>query len=273
MRSIAELKRDHSVSLGFVPTMGAFHEGHLSLMRVAKSHHDVAAVSLFVNPTQFGQGEDFERYPRNLDRDAEMAESAGVDILFAPDVSQMYPRKTTEIQVSGVTERWEGGHRPGHFTGVATVVAKLFNIVQPTAAYFGQKDLQQCLVIQRMVADLNLPVELKFEETVRESDGLAMSSRNVYLSDSNRAIAPNLYQELKNIRDGVLVKSASVDSLLSSAINRLNAVGFTVDYLELVDLDTMAPIRDLEQDAAIIVAARLGSTRLIDNLRILLNSL
>jgi pantoate--beta-alanine ligase len=249
--------------------MGAFHEGHLSLMRTAKQNHESAVVSIFVNPTQFGAGEDFERYPRSFDRDAQLAEAAGVDVIFAPSVEEMYPRRSTEIVVHEVTDRWEGAARPGHFTGVATVVAKLFSIVQPTAAYFGLKDLQQCMVIRRMTADLNLPVALKFEETVRDSDGLALSSRNIYLSPSQREIAPSLYFELRTITDRILSGEANVDALILESNNRLRNLGFAVDYLEVVDLNTMAPVRKFDGDAAVIVAAKLGTTRLIDNIRIL----
>jgi pantoate--beta-alanine ligase len=266
---MAELRRDHSQSVGLVPTMGAFHEGHLSLMRSAKLHHDLAVVSIFVNPTQFGEGEDFERYPRDFEKDVRLAESAGVDLVFAPSVEEVYPRRSTEVRVIGVTERWEGPHRPGHFVGVATVVAKLFGMVQPDVAYFGLKDLQQCLVIERMVADLNIPLALKFEETVREPDGLAMSSRNVYLSPAHRALASSIFREISGIRDSLVGGHRDVESLISKSKNRLRNLGFDTDYLELVDLDTMGPVAELNGDAAVIVAARLGSTRLIDNVRIL----
>ena len=269
VNSIRELVRDHSQSLGLVPTMGAFHEGHLSLMRTAKQNHDIAVVSLFVNPTQFGAGEDFERYPRDFDRDAGLAESTGVDVLFAPSLKEMYPRRTTEISVTGVTERWEGAHRPGHFTGVATVVAKLFNLVQPNVAYFGLKDLQQCLVLKRMVEDLDMPLRVQFEDTVRESDGLALSSRNSYLSPEDRIRAPSLFSELSSIRDVMMVGEREIPFLLAESRRRLTEQGFLVDYLSLVELDTMDPTDTLDVDTALIVAAKLGSTRLIDNIRIL----
>lgn len=265
VKTIAELDRIPGQSVGFVPTMGFFHEGHLALMRASKKRHDRTVVSIFVNPTQFGEGEDFERYPRDLDRDAGMAEAVGVDLIFAPSVEEMYPRRTTEVVVSGVTDRWEGAFRPGHYRGVATVVAKLFGIVRPDTAYFGLKDLQQCLVLRRMVQDLNLPVGLRFEQTVREPDGLALSSRNVYLSADHRALAPHLNQELRGIRDRV-VENSDVRRAIDDARTRLTKQGFAIDYLEMVDLDAMAPIDHIESESALIVAAKLGKTRLIDNL-------
>jgi pantoate--beta-alanine ligase len=236
-------------------------------MRTAKRENECVVVSLFVNPTQFGPKEDFTRYPRNLERDAEMASQAGVDVLFAPPVSEMYPRVAASIHVPEVTERWEGAVRPGHFDGVATIVCKLFNIVRPSVAYFGYKDLQQCLVIKRMVEDLNLPVELSFQETTREGDGLAMSSRNAYLSPEDREKAPEIHTQLeascRSIRDGKPVDEALVD-----ARRQLESSGFSVDYLELVSLHTMEPLTHYTEGSAIIVAARLGKTRLIDNVRL-----
>ena len=250
--------------------MGAFHEGHLDLMRAARRETDRVVVSLFVNPTQFGQGEDFDRYPRNLDRDIALADEVGVDILFAPSTHEIYPRAATTIHVPEVTELWEGSVRPTHFAGVATVVCKLFNIVRPSIAYFGVKDLQQCLVIQRMVEDLNIPVIFSRQPTTRENDGLAMSSRNVYLSPENRAIAPMLYQQLTECRDKIKASSGlEVSELhLLQSVEVLNANGFKVDYFELIDLETAHPTRSLSKGSALIVAARLGNTRLIDNVLI-----
>ena len=266
---IAELDHPESVLTGFVPTMGSFHDGHLQLMRTAKTENDRVIVSLFVNPTQFGPNEDFERYPRNLDRDAELAKSVGVDILFAPALTEVYPRASSEIHVPQVTTGWEGAARPGHFDGVATIVCKLFNIVRPTTAYFGLKDLQQCVVITRMVEDLNMPVKLSLRPTVREEDGLAMSSRNIYLNESERKIAPTLYAQLtecvKKIK-AVDVGSDHIETVLRDSKSVLDSVGFRVDYLELIDLDTTRTVRTLERPTAIIVAAYLGKTRLIDNI-------
>lgn len=255
--------------LGFVPTMGAFHEGHLSLMGAARGAHERVCVSLFVNPLQFGPGEDLSRYPRAEARDFELAESVGVDIMFAPGAGEMFSGEATRVYVPGLSERWEGAFRPGHFDGVATVVAKLFGIAGPATAYFGWKDLQQCLVIRRMVTDLSLPVKLEFLETIREEDGLAKSSRNAYLSPEERAVAPEIYATLREIADSLLGARAPLtkaDLVLEHGKHRLEKCGFAVDYLELVDREEMEPLRT-EGDAALIVAARLGTTRLIDNVR------
>jgi pantoate--beta-alanine ligase len=248
--------------------MGALHEGHLSLMRTARNQCDTVVASIFVNPTQFGQGEDFDKYPRTLESDCALAESAGVDIVFAPEVSAMYPRISTTIKVGEIASRWEGAFRPGHFDGVATIVTKLFNIVQPDAAYFGLKDLQQCLVLKGVVEDLNIPVDLHFEETVRESDGLALSSRNVYLSEQDREIAPELYRLLRHLKQCILAGDGDIDHELSQARLTLSNKGFAIDYLEMVDLDAMSIARNVENGAAVIVAAKIGVTRLIDNVRI-----
>lgn len=252
--------------LGFVPTMGAFHEGHLSLMRAARECHERVAVSLFVNPLQFGRSEDLGKYPRNEERDVSLAEGVGVDYLFAPSREEIYPRESTTISVPEITALWEGASRPGHFDGVATVVAKLFNIVHPRIAYFGWKDLQQCLVVRRMTEDLNYPVELKFLETVREPDGLALSSRNAYLNPEQRAKAPRLQETLAWVAGGLVKKSREPQELLASAREELARAGFDVDYLELVSLVDLQPTNSC-RNAALIVASRLGTTRLIDNLR------
>lgn len=247
--------------------MGALHEGHLNLMRAARRECDEVVVSIFVNPTQFGKNEDFSKYPRDLERDARMAESVGVDLLLYPSVEEIYTRETTVVHVPEVTDRWEGQFRPGHFDGVATVVLKLFNIVRPRIAYFGWKDLQQCVVIKRMTEDLNANVELRYQETTRESDGLAMSSRNAYLSSSERAIAPELHRSLAAIIEDVTMRSQDLSHCLAQQRQKLNSFGFDIEYLEAVDLDSLEPILALKPGSAIIVAARLGATRLIDNLR------
>jgi pantoate--beta-alanine ligase len=246
--------------------MGAFHEGHLSLMRKAKSECDLVITSLFVNPTQFAPSEDFASYPRNLDRDSAMAAAAGVDVLFAPSQDEMYPRTTTKVTPSGVATRWEGERRPGHFEGVATIVLKLFNIVQPQQAYFGLKDFQQCAVIRQMVEDLNLPITLRFEETVREPDGLAMSSRNAYLSADQRTRAPLLYQTLSELSTAIARSDRSqVEAQLPNALQGLESAGFRVDYLDVVDEWTLEPSAPSHGPCRILAAAFLGTTRLIDN--------
>jgi pantoate--beta-alanine ligase len=253
--------------------MGAFHDGHLSLMRAARPSCDTLITSLFVNPTQFGPNEDYTRYPRNEEQDAGMAQAAGVDVLFAPDVETMYPEKPVSIHVPGVTERWEGAIRPGHFDGVATVVCKLFNITKADIAYFGQKDYQQCAVIAKMVKDLNLDISLSFEPTVREASGLAMSSRNQYLSEAEETKAPIIYEVLCQASDTFSrtypCNQTVIDSTLANAVSRLESEGFQVDYFALVDRYTLEPLELLDQEARLIVAARLGKVRLIDNIRVL----
>ena len=251
--------------------MGAFHEGHLELMRQAKIENDLCVVSLFVNPTQFGPGEDYAKYARQEDRDFDMARSVGVDIMFAPDVSEIYGEKTTTIRVDRVSERWEGEKRPGHFEGVTTVVAILFNIVMPKRAYFGLKDFQQCAVIRRMAEDLRYPIELRLIETVREEDGLALSSRNAYLSPDERKTASELYRHLRGAAEELrqsendLSKTAEV---LGGYGEKLTASGFRVDYFALVDGDTLEPLTVPRAGSRIIVAARLNATRLIDNVAV-----
>ncbi|HVT11339.1 MAG TPA: pantoate--beta-alanine ligase [Fimbriimonadaceae bacterium] len=266
IRTVAEMATLGGGDLGFVPTMGAFHEGHLSLMREARKGHEKVVVSLFVNPLQFGQGEDYERYPRDEERDFALAEAEGVDYLFAPAREEIYRRKTTTICVPEVSEPWEGKARPGHFVGVATVVAKLFNIVRPEVAYFGWKDLQQCLVLRRMVEDLNMSVALRFMETLREPDGLALSSRNAYLSPGERELAPELHRTLVRIAAELDKNSDKAQELTAKGREELFLKGFQVEYLELVSLVDLQPTTGVG-DAALIVASKIGTTRLIDNLR------
>lgn len=270
LRSIAEINElDRNKSIGLVPTMGFFHEGHLQLMRAARKSNDTVVVSLFVNPTQFGPKEDFGSYPRDEARDANMAGSVGVDFLFVPSVAEIYPRTTTAIVPSGAALRWEGERRPGHFEGVATVVCKLFNIVKPDVAYFGLKDFQQCAVIRQMVEDLNIPVVLQFEDTVREPDGLAMSSRNVYLSGIERSTASHLYAELNKVALESAGKGRNeVERAISNSTAALTELGFQVDYLEVVDRLTLEPSSPKASSCHVIAAVWLGKTRLIDNLQI-----
>jgi pantoate--beta-alanine ligase len=249
--------------------MGAFHEGHLELMRKAKDLADIVVVSLFVNPTQFKPGEDFEKYPRDEVRDFALAETVGVDVMFTPTTSEMYPSKETFIHVGEVTELWEGQFRPGHFGGVATIVAKLFNIVRPDIAVFGLKDYQQCLVLSRMVRDLNFPTKLVLEETVREADGLAMSSRNKYLFPEERKAANQLYAELNRIKSELAADSneKEIQQNINKSATNLTAIGFRIDYLELVEAETLKIARSIK-NTRLIVAAKLGNTRLIDNIAV-----
>ena len=254
--------------VGFVPTMGNLHAGHFSLVRLARMHADRVVASVFVNPTQFGPGEDFDRYPRTPGADADGLSAAGCDVLWLPSVATMYPhgpQATVRVSVPGVTEVLEGAHRPGHFDGVATVVARLFNQVQPDVAVFGQKDYQQLAVIRYMVRDLAFPVALLAGETQRESDGLAMSSRNQYLSTDERPVAATIRQALVEMRSSLLAGASRAD-VERDARKRLEAAGFVVDYAELRRQDLTEPRAGDAGPLVGLVAARLGRTRLIDNL-------
>ena len=255
-------------TLGLVPTMGALHEGHLSLIRAAKEQCNIVVATIFVNPTQFGPNEDFSRYPRTFASDCALLEAEGVDILFAPSVEEVYPSGTsrTFIEVPGISDRLDGLSRPGHFRGVATVVAKLFNIVSPDYAYFGQKDAAQVAVLRAMVQDLNFPVNLIVCPTVRDADGLALSSRNQYLSPEERTQALALSRSLvtattqatKGLHNAAQLKSAISQDLQSTP-------ALKIDYVEIVDPTTLEPIADLQTGALIAIAAWIGKTRLIDN--------
>lgn len=262
LRTAAELNWTAD-KVGFVPTMGAFHEGHLALMRKAKKETGFCVVSLFVNPTQFGKNEDFDKYPRNEDRDFSMAESAGVDAIFAPSTAEVYRDSSTVVQVRGVADLWEGALRPGHFDGVATVVAKLFGLVRPTDAYFGLKDYQQCQVIRAMVRDLFIPVQLHLEETVREPTGLAMSSRNVYLSEDARARASLLSKTLQLARDQIAT-GEPISTALQIGSKMLAEAGMEVQYFAAVN-PAMQPIEQVTSPSRLIAAVRLDGVRLIDN--------
>jgi pantoate--beta-alanine ligase len=251
--------------------MGFLHDGHLSLIDVARANGaDFIVVSIFVNPTQFGPNEDFERYPRDEERDRALLEGRGTDLLFLPSVDVMYPPGSqTAVTVGPVAKPLEGERRPGHFSGVATVVLKLFNIVQPDIAVFGRKDAQQCAVIERMVRDLDVPVRLVFGETAREQDGLARSSRNSYLSAEERAIAPVLYRALRAGEEAIVrgVHDVSAVELLMRTMIE-ETLGVALDYLAVVDPDTFLPPADFHRDIFIAGAVKVGRTRLIDNVRI-----
>ena len=258
-------------SVGLVPTMGYFHEGHLTLMREARKRDDLVVVSLFVNPTQFGRGEDYARYPRDPEGDARAAAGAGVDLLFTPTVTEMYPPgDATGVEVSGpLVSGLCAPHRPGHFRGVATVVAKLCALAAPDRAYFGEKDYQQLQVIKRMAVDLKLPVEVVPVPTVREADGLAMSSRNAYLDPEERAAAPSLYRALAAAREAVARGEREGQGIIRAASEILGAQPqLRLQYLELVDAEQLTPLARLEQPGVLAVAAYLGKTRLIDNMRL-----
>jgi pantoate--beta-alanine ligase len=271
MRAFAESHRMQGKQLGFVPTMGFLHEGHLSLIRRAREENGIVVVSIFVNPTQFGPMEDLDRYPRDVAGDQAKCEAFGVDVLFMPQASEMYPEKPVVfVAVEGISEILEGALRPGHFRGVATVVTKLFNIVKPHRAYFGQKDFQQCVVIKRMVAGLNLDVEVVVLPTVREQDGLAMSSRNSYLGEEERRVAAAIWRALSEgerlfrtgLRDAGTLQGAVRGVLLREP-------GLSIDYVEIVDPDSLMPQAAVASRNVIVVAVRVGPTRLIDNLQLL----
>ena len=270
-QTIAELRiwrsQQASRSVGFVPTMGYLHEGHLALVRRARAENETVVVSIFVNPLQFGPQEDYDRYPRDLDRDLDLLEREGVDAVFAPSVSEMYPSGfSTAVVVTGpIAERLEGEARPGHFRGVATVVTRLFGLVQPQRAYFGWKDAQQVLVVQRLVQDLALPVDIVPLPTVREADGLALSSRNVYLSPEERvaasAIPRALFAALERFRSGERAAAAFRELVQRT----LTTTPVRLEYVSVSDLETFQEVEYVERPALLLVAAWIGTTRLIDN--------
>jgi pantoate--beta-alanine ligase len=259
LNDIAGLRRALPREVAFVPTMGNLHEGHLSLVRLAKQHAPTVAVSIFVNRLQFLPGEDFERYPRTFERDCAMLEAAGVEFLFAPDETVLYPQaQSVKVRAGPLGEELEGRFRPGFFDGVATVVLKLFNCVQPRTAVFGKKDYQQAMVVRAMVRQLDLPLAIVAGETVREADGLAMSSRNAYLSAAERASAPLLYRTLQDVAAGKATPPQAVE-ILSRA-------GWKPDYVEVRRRADLALPQRGDRDLVVLAAARLGQTRLIDNL-------
>jgi pantoate--beta-alanine ligase len=267
LTTVAEMRAARAAvgDLGLVPTMGFLHVGHLSLVARAQSECPAVAASIFVNPTQFAPNEDLARYPRDLPRDLGLLEAAGVDLVFAPEPAEMYPPGfNATIEIGGVTDVLEGAVRPGHFAGVATVVAKLFNIVQPTRAYFGQKDAQQSVVIRKLVRDLNMPVEMVVAPTVREADGLALSSRNSYLTPAERAAAPAIYRALSAAR--ARFEAGERDAEVLRQAMRVGLAGFAIDYVSVADADTLSELDRIERPALASLAARLGSTRLIDNI-------
>lgn len=270
VQSIREAVRNARLAgkrIGFVPTMGFLHEGHLTLMRQARQECDYVVVSIFVNPTQFGPNEDFARYPRDLERDMQLCRSVPVEAIFHPDVAEMYPQPfLSKVSVGTVTEGLCGASRPGHFDGVATVVTKLFNIVKPDVAYFGQKDAQQVAVIRRMVIDLNMDLEIRPVPTVREADGLAMSSRNVYLSPAEREAALVLSRSLRMAQERVAAGERDLGALRAEMQAMIAAEPLaSIDYVSIVDYDTLQPVERLEGRALAALAVRFGKTRLIDN--------
>jgi pantoate--beta-alanine ligase len=266
LRTACTRLRRHADAVALVPTMGALHEGHRTLVRAGVASGAATVASIFVNPLQFAASEDLSRYPRDELGDLAALEAEGCALTWLPDVATMYPQgEATTITVAGPAERWEGDARPGHFRGVATVCAKLFGQVRPDRAYFGEKDWQQLQVVKRMVADLLLPLEIVGVETVREPDGLAMSSRNRFLSPAERANATALIAALREVAAG-LARGEAASPSLAQARARLSDQGFAVDYFALVDAPTLAPLADTAPGARLIAAAKLGSVRLLDNI-------
>ena len=277
VKTTAELRdrvrtwRMQNCRVAFVPTMGNLHAGHLRLVRHARALADYVVVSIFVNPMQFGANEDYESYPLTYDLDKDALIEADADLLFAPNVSEIYPQgrgQTAQVIVSGLNAILEGEHRPSHFNGVTTVVAKLFNMVQPDIAVFGEKDFQQLLIVRHMVADLCLPVDIEAVETVREADGLAMSSRNHYLQPAERTIAPQLHQMLLDVRDIVLGGETDLPGVEQAGLQQLAEAGFDPQYVSIRRASDLSPPEAGDRDLVALAAAILGTTRLIDNVRV-----
>ena len=268
MSAVSRRCAEQRKRVGVVPTMGALHEGHASLIRAAASQNDIVIVTIFVNPLQFGPQEDLARYPRQLSKDVRLSRAAGADIIFAPSVKQLYPKDfETTVSVDALAERWEGHARPGHFRGVATVVMILFQLTRPTNAYFGQKDYQQALIIQRLVRDLKLPLRVHLLPTVREADGLAMSSRNVFLSTSQRARSSGLYRVLCAAREWVRAGERRAEPIIDEMRRLLSEIeDARIDYVAIVDAKTLRPVWRLRGRVAVLLAVWIGRTRLIDNL-------
>ncbi len=270
IKTIAEfniLRKKLSGSIGFIPTMGYLHEGHISLVKKAKNENDVVIVSVFVNPKQFGPNEDFQKYPRDTQKDISLLENAHTDILFLPDVDELYPDGfETYVSFENISKKLEGEIRPMHFTGVATVLAKLFNLVQPTKSYFGQKDAQQVVVVKKLVTDLNFPVEIIVGETVREPDGLAMSSRNVFLTPDQRKEAAILYQSLCLAKEMVAKGETHAEKIKSAMEKLINTTSGKIDYISTAGTQSLDEVTEIKKETLISLAVRFGSTRLIDNL-------
>ncbi len=274
MRAARQAARREGRTLALVPTMGALHEGHLSLVRMAKAQCDLVVVSIFINPLQFGPNEDLAKYPRNFDRDSELLEREGVDFIFAPTAEEMYPAgAVTYVTVEGLSDKLCGGSRPGHFRGVTTVVSKLFHIVEPDRAFFGQKDAAQSTIIRRMVRDLNIPVQVVIGPIVREADGLAMSSRNAYLDAPQRRSALALHRSLSAVQKSFDRGERKVQALIEAGKQVFaEDPSVRLDYFEIVDPETLDPVDDLSHGALVVVAAFVGKARLIDNVVLAVNT-
>jgi len=275
--SVSELRqyiqhwKDHQQSIAFIPTMGNLHQGHLSLIEKGQSLCDKSICSIFVNPMQFGPNEDFNHYPRTLAQDIELLESVDCDLVYLPTASELYPQGLegiSQIIVTDLTDSFEGAHRPGHFTGVATIVAKLFNIVRPDISVFGKKDYQQYCVIKKMTQDLNLDVEIIGQETSREPSGLATSSRNRYLNEEQKSRAALIYQTLQEASDKIVRGEKDFASVEKQATDKLNQAGFDTDYFNVCNAGTLKPATTEDKKLVILVTTRLGDTRLLDNIEI-----
>mgnify|MGYP006268580575 CR=1 FL=1 len=272
MQDIAGTHRMHGRTIGFVPTMGALHEGHLSLVRMAREENDIVVVSIYVNPKQFSPSEDFSQYPRDKEGDTDLLNREGVDILFFPDDSLMYPEGfSTNVEVGGLSDKLCGAYRPGHFRGVSTVVAKLLDIVMPVNAYFGQKDFQQTVIIKKMVRDLNMAIAIVVCPTIREHDGLAMSSRNVYLSGEERRAAPVIYECLREASRAITSGIIKVEELKKLMMERLESEPLVkeVQYCSAYDPEQLTELEIIGNEALLAIALTIGNTRLIDNMLVM----
>jgi pantoate--beta-alanine ligase len=271
LRQYVQHWKDHGQSIAFIPTMGNLHAGHMSLIEKGQSLCDRSICSIFVNPMQFGPNEDWDHYPRSLESDIDQLEAIGCDLVYLPTASELYPEgldKISHVEVTGLTERYEGAHRPGHFTGVATVVLKLFNIVKPDVSVFGKKDFQQYRVISKMVQDFNLEVQIIGQETTREASGLASSSRNQYLDDAQKEKAAMIYRQLQQSARLIEEGERDFEMLQQRAIDSLDAAGFETDYFCVCNAETLLPASPDDRDLVILVTAALGPTRLLDNIEV-----
>lgn len=271
LRQYVQHWKDHDQSIAFVPTMGNLHAGHMSLIEKGQSLCDRTLCSIFVNPMQFGPNEDWDHYPRSLESDMQRLEAMGCDLVYLPTASELYPEgldRISHVQVTDLTDHYEGAHRPGHFTGVATVVLKLFNIVKPDVSVFGKKDFQQYRVISKMVADFNLDVQIIGQETTRETSGLATSSRNQYLDDQQQQTAALIYQLLQQTAQLIEQGERDFDKLQAQAIARLDEAGFKTDYFCICNAESLLPATTEDRDLVILVTAAIGQTRLLDNIEL-----
>jgi len=271
LRQYVQHWKDHGQSIAFIPTMGNLHAGHMSLIEKGQSLCDRSICSIFVNPMQFGPNEDWDHYPRTLEKDLELLRDVGCDLVYLPTASELYPEgleRISQVQVTDLTDNYEGAHRPGHFTGVATVVLKLFNIVRPDVAVFGKKDYQQYRVISKMVEDFNLEVQIIGQETTREASGLASSSRNQYLDAAQKETAATIYRQLQQTAARIEQGERDYGMLQSEAIAALEGAGFKTDYFVICNAETLLPASAQDRDLVILVTAALGGTRLLDNIEI-----